>query len=159
MNKPIMILPFLCFALTVPLQARLAVVASLPDFASIAAAVGGDKVDAMSIARGNANPHSVEVFPSYMARTARADLFIKSGLALDTWADPIIDGSRNNKLLVIDCSEGIRVLDKPSGKVDASRGDLHPDGNPHYWLDPRNGPVIAETIRRALVRKIGRAHV
>jgi ABC-type Zn uptake system ZnuABC Zn-binding protein ZnuA len=85
-----------------------------------------------------------------MAKAARASLFLKCGLALDQWADAIIDGSRNNNLMVIDCSSGINVLEKPTGKVDASKGDVHPFGNPHYWLDPSNGVVIAQNILEGL---------
>jgi zinc/manganese transport system substrate-binding protein len=133
-----------------PVGATVRIVASLPDLGSIASYIGGDKVEVASIAQANANPHSVEVFPSYMAKAARASLFLKCGLALDQWADAIIDGSRNNNLMVIDCSSGINVLEKPTGKVDASKGDVHPFGNPHYWLDPSNGVVIARNILEGL---------
>ena len=133
-----------------PAGATIRIVASLPDLGSIASYIGGNKVEVASIAQANANPHSVEVFPSYMAKAARASLFLKCGLALDQWADAIIDGSRNNSLTVIDCSTGIAVLEKPTGKVDASKGDVHPFGNPHYWLDPSNGIVIAENILEGL---------
>jgi zinc/manganese transport system substrate-binding protein len=133
-----------------PVGAPIRIVASLPDIGSIASYIGGDKVEVASIAQANANPHSVEVFPSYMAKAARASLFLKCGLALDQWADAIIDGSRNNNLMVIDCSSGINVLEKPTGKVDASKGDVHPFGNPHYWLDPSNGVVIAQNILEGL---------
>jgi zinc/manganese transport system substrate-binding protein len=129
-----------------PVGATIRILASLPDLGSIASYIGGDKVEVASIAQANANPHSVEVFPSYMAKAARASLFLKCGLALDQWADAIIDGSRNNNLTVVDCSAGISVLEKPTGKVDASKGDVHPFGNPHYWLDPSNGVVIAQNI-------------
>ncbi|MCB9366724.1 MAG: zinc ABC transporter substrate-binding protein [Calditrichaeota bacterium] len=130
--------------------ATLSVATSLPDFASIASYVGGDQVEAFSIARSTADPHSVEVLPTYMVRVSRADLFLKVGLGLDQWADQIIEGARNSKLKITDCSAGISVLEKPTGKVDAAMGDVHPDGNPHYWLDPQNGVQIAETIANAL---------
>ena len=138
-----------------PVGATVRIVASLPDLGSIASYIGGDKVEVASIAQANANPHSVEVFPSYMAKAARASLFLKCGLALDQWADAIIDGSRNNSLTVIDCSRGIDVLEKPIGKVDASKGDVHPFGNPHYWLDPSNGVVIAQNILEGLKKVDG----
>jgi ABC-type Zn uptake system ZnuABC Zn-binding protein ZnuA len=85
-----------------------------------------------------------------MVRVARADIYLKVGLGLDAWANPIIDGSQNARLLIVDCSKGIQVLEKPTGKVDASMGDVHPDGNPHYWLDPSNGAVVARAIAAAL---------
>jgi zinc/manganese transport system substrate-binding protein len=130
--------------------AKIRVAASLPDLASIAASVGGDAVEAFSIARSGANPHFVEVLPSYMIRVAKAQVYVKSGLGLDQWADAILDGSRNGSIRVVDASEGVRVLEKPSGKVDASMGDVHPQGNPHYWLDPENGIRIAANVRDAL---------
>ncbi len=130
--------------------AQLKVAAALPDLGSIASYIGGDKVDVFAIGRNNANPHAVEVLPSYMIRVSRAAVYLKVGLALDQWSDAIIDGSRNNKLIVADCSAGINPLQKPAGKVDASMGDVHPDGNPHYWLDPANGLIIAANVAAAL---------
>ncbi|HEX2612839.1 MAG TPA: metal ABC transporter substrate-binding protein [Fibrobacteria bacterium] len=130
--------------------AKIRVAASLPDLASIAASVGGDAVEAFSIARAGANPHFVEVLPSYMIRVAKAQVYVKVGLGLDQWADAIVEGSRNGSIRVVDASSGIRVLEKPTGKVDASMGDVHPDGNPHYWLDPENGIRVAANIRDAL---------
>ena len=142
---------FLCLAV-VPATAKVKVAASLPDLASIAAYVGGDQVEVFSIARSNANPHLVEVLPSYMIKVSRVAIYFKAGLALDPWADAILEGSRNPKVDVVDCSAGVRVLDKPTGKVDASMGDVHPQGNPHYWLDPANGSVIAERVKEALAK-------
>jgi ABC-type Zn uptake system ZnuABC Zn-binding protein ZnuA len=128
------------------------IAASIPDLGSIASYIGGDKVEVFSIAKNNSNPHFVEVLPSYMIKVSRAAVYLKVGLALDQWADQIIDGSRNNKLTTVDCSNGISVLDKPSS-VTAAMGDVHPQGNPHYWLKPSNGIVIANNIVEAL-RKI-----
>lgn len=126
------------------------VAASIPDLASIAAAVGGSRVEAVAIARGDANPHSVEVLPSHMAKVARARVYLKVGLGLDGWADAIVRGSRNRNLDLVDASHGVEVLEKPEGKVDASMGDVHPEGNPHYWLDPANGLVVARNVAEAL---------
>lgn len=130
--------------------APIRIVAALPDLGSIASYIGGDKVAVSAIAKANSNPHSVEVFPSYMAQVSKASVYLKCGLGLDQWSDAIIDGSRNNKIVAIDCSEGIAVLEKPAGKVDASMGDVHPFGNPHYWLNPENGIVIAQNISAVL---------
>ncbi|HVP07185.1 MAG TPA: metal ABC transporter substrate-binding protein [Candidatus Acidoferrum sp.] len=132
--------------------AKVKVVASSTDLASIAREVGGALVDVNSIGQGKSNLHFVEMLPSYMLQVSKADLYLKIGLAMDQWADGIIDGSRNDKLTVVDCSKGIDVLEKPSGKVDASMGDVHPDGNPHYWLDPRNGKIIADNILEGLTK-------
>jgi zinc/manganese transport system substrate-binding protein len=130
--------------------AKIMVGASLPDLASIASSIGGSRVETFSVARSTSDPHSVEVLPSYMVRVSRADVYLKVGLGLDQWADQIVDGSRNARLQIVDCSRGISILEKPMGKVDASMGDIHPGGNPHYWLDPSNGIVIARNIAEAL---------
>lgn len=135
-----------------PLSAKVKVAASLTDLASIASYIGGDQVSVFSIAKANSNPHFVEVLPSYMIKVSRVDVYLKAGLALDQWADAIIEGSRNNHVAVVDCSAGVDVLDKPTGKVDASMGDVHPQGNPHYWLDPANGGIIADHVRDALAK-------
>ena len=136
----------------VSVHAKVKVAASLTDLASIAAYIGGDEVEVFSIAKANSNPHFVEILPSYMIKVSRVAVYLKAGLALDQWADQIIEGSRNNKLEVVDCSQGVDVLEKPSGKVDASLGDVHPQGNPHYWLNPANGIKVAENVRDALKR-------
>jgi ABC-type Zn uptake system ZnuABC Zn-binding protein ZnuA len=125
---------------------RLRVVASTTDLASIAATVGGERIEVTAIARPNSDVHRVEVLPSYMVRVSRAQLYLKVGLALDAWADQVIDGSRNAKLTVVDCSRNITPLDRPTGRVDGRGGDVHPDGNPHYWLDPRNGAAVAADL-------------
>lgn len=136
----------------VPSFAATMVAASVPDLASIASAIGGDRVEVFSVAKASQNPHSVEVLPSHMIKVARARVFLKVGLGLDGWSDAIVSGSRNRSIDLVDCSKGVDVLEKPQGKVDASMGDVHPEGNPHYWLDPRNGQIMARTIADALVK-------
>jgi zinc/manganese transport system substrate-binding protein len=137
-------------ALPTPAARAVTVVASTNDLASIAASVGGDRVQVAAIARPNADVHRVELLPSYMVRVSRAQLYLKVGLGLDLWADGIIAGSRNARLQVADCSQGVRILERPTGRVDASMGDVHPHGNPHYWLDPANGAVVGRTVAEAL---------
>jgi ABC-type Zn uptake system ZnuABC Zn-binding protein ZnuA len=132
--------------------AKVKVVSSTTDLAAIATAVGGDAVEVSSIGRGTSDPHFVEVLPSYMVRVKKAQVYLRVGMDLDRWAQPIIDGSRNSKLVVVDCSKGIPPLEVLTGKVDASMGDIHGRGNPHYWLDPDNGMVIASNIAEAFTR-------
>jgi zinc/manganese transport system substrate-binding protein len=127
-------------------SAGLKVVASTSDLAEFTKAVGGGKVDVDFIVRGTQNPHFIEVKPSYMMKLKSAQAFVIVGMQLELWAPQIIDGSRNSNLLLIDCSRNIDKLEIPAGKVDASQGDVHPAGNPHYWLDPENVPLILSTI-------------
>ncbi len=140
----------LLLCLTTSAQAKVKIVASSSDLASIATFVGKDLVEVSSIGQGRSNLHFVEVLPSYMLKISKADIYLKNGLALDQWAQSVIDGARNSKLVVVNCSKGIPVLEKPTEKVTALMGDVHPDGNPHYWLDPRNGKIIAANIVEGL---------
>jgi zinc/manganese transport system substrate-binding protein len=151
MKKLVLFCAALAFMVT-SAHAKLRVGAATNDLASIAASVGGAEVEVFSLASAGADPHRVEALPSSMMKVARAQLFLRVGLGLDQWADAIVDGSRNAKLVVVDCSAGVHVLEKPEGKVDASMGDVHPYGNPHYWLDPRNGAIVARTIAEAFAK-------
>jgi len=108
--------------------------------------IGKDKVKADFLCRGDQDPHFLEVMPSYMVKLRNADIMFKIGLGLEMWSQQLLDGARNNKIKVIDLSEKISKLEVPSGKVDASHGDVHPNGNPHYWLDPENGKIMAKEI-------------
>ena len=140
-----------------PARAQVKVVTSLPDLASIATLIGGDQVDAFSIATGYQNPHFVDPKPSYILKLARADVFVTVGLDLEIgWTPPLLNSSRNAKIQkggdgYCDASIGIHLLQVP---VSASReqGDIHIYGNPHYWLDPLNGKIVAQNIFDALVR-------
>ncbi len=132
---------------------KVKVVTSTSDLAAITREIGGNLVKVESIARGNQDPHYIEVLPSHMLKVKRADIYLKVGMELDLWADKIIGGSRNRDLVIVDCSENIKAREIPTGQIDASMGDIHRFGNPHYWLDPLNGPVIAESIVRALSLK------
>jgi ABC-type Zn uptake system ZnuABC Zn-binding protein ZnuA len=125
------------------------VVTSLPDLADFVKQIGGDKVSVDCIVRGDQNPHFVEVKPSYMMKLKSADVFFVIGMELEMWAPQLVDGSRNDKLMVVDLSRDIHKLEVPS-RVDASQGDVHRFGNPHYWLDPRNVHVIMDEMVEAL---------
>jgi zinc/manganese transport system substrate-binding protein len=131
-------------------NAGINVVASSSDLASIAEDIGGDLISVKYIEDGRSDPHYVEVLPSYMVMVSRADLYLEIGLGLDFWAQPIIDGSRNGRLKIVDCSKGVEVLEKPVRTVNASMGDVHPEGNPHYWLNPANALIIARNITDGL---------
>jgi zinc/manganese transport system substrate-binding protein len=132
-------------------QASIKVVTSLPDLADLVRQVGGDKVTVDYIVRGDQNPHFVEVKPSYMMKLKSADLFVTIGMELELWAPQIVDGSRNASLTIVDLSQRITKLEVPA-KIDASQGDVHKFGNPHYWLDPRNARPMVEEIIAALIK-------
>lgn len=130
---------------------KINVVASTTDLAAIAKTIGDNRIKVISIATGKQDHHHVEVLPSYMLKVKKADIYLKVGLELDLWANQIIDGSRNRKLKIVNCSENIKPLEVPTTKIDASMGDIHKMGNPHYWLDPENGKIIADNITKALI--------
>src|SRR5512140_29488 len=132
-------------------HAAVKVVTSLPDFADFVQQIGGDQVKVDYIVKGNQNPHFVEVKPSYMMKLKSADIFFIIGMELELWAPQIIDGSRNDKLLVVDLSREIQKLEVPT-RLDASQGDVHRYGNPHYWLDPRNVHVILDEMVSAMAQ-------
>jgi len=129
--------------------AKLRVVTSSADLASITREVGGELVDVTSIARGYQDPHFVEPKPSFLLLLKNADLLMVIGLDLEIgWLPPLIDQSRNAKIRpgssgYLDVSRGVEILDRPAGAVNRSMGDVHPLGNPHYWLDPANAVRIA----------------
>lgn len=130
-------------------SANLKVITTTADLASIASAVGGNLVSASSLITGSRDAHRIEAKPSYMSRTAGANVFIAIGLDLEIgYERAILDGSGNRRVAIgapghIYASDFAYVLEKPSGAVTRAQGDIHPYGNPHIWLDPFNGRQIA----------------
>jgi ABC-type Zn uptake system ZnuABC Zn-binding protein ZnuA len=133
-------------------QEPLRVVATIPDLADIARQVGGDRVQAESIAVGVQDPHYVDPKPSFVVKLNRADAFIQVGLDLEIgWVPPLLNQSRNSRIQrggegFIDASEVVEILERPTGPVSRAEGDIHIYGNPHYWLDPLNGKRIAARV-------------
>jgi len=147
-------------------QDKLNVVATTEDLAAIAREVGGDKITVESIARGYQDPHFVEAKPSFILKLQKADLLIAVGRELEIgWLPPLVTQSRNRKIQVgaegyLDASAKARILDIPTGQVTRAEGDVHPQGNPHYWLDPENGKIVARSIADKLsqIRPTDRAY-
>jgi ABC-type Zn uptake system ZnuABC Zn-binding protein ZnuA len=138
-------------------QEKINILTTTSDLKSIAEFIGGDKVKVGSLAKGYQDPHFVEAKPSFMIKAKKADLFIRVGLELEIgYEELIIDGSRNSKIRIgqlghLDASEGALLLEVPTTtKIDRSMGDVHPMGNPHYWLDPLNAKIIASNIAERL---------
>ena len=141
-----------CLGMALPAVARIAVVTTTTDLAAIAREVGGDEVTVESIMTGRDDPHHIQLKPSDMLKVRRAQVLVKVGLALDFWIQPVMEAARNNTMLLVDASQGVSVLQKPTGGLDPTRGDIHPQGNPHYWLDPYNGTIIAHNIALGLAK-------
>jgi len=127
------------------------IVTTTADIAAIVKAIGGDRVAVESIAKGYQDPHFVEAKPSFVRVVNRARMLFNVGLELEVgWLPLLIQGARNPSMTVVDLSSGIAVLEKPSGPVSRAQGDVHPLGNPHYWLDPRNGVIMARRVTQEL---------
>jgi ABC-type Zn uptake system ZnuABC Zn-binding protein ZnuA len=135
-----------------PLQ----VMTATSDIAALAQEIGGDKVTVESIARGYQDPHFVEAKPSFLLKLRKTDLLMVVGLELEIgWLPPLITQSTNPKIQVggpgyFDASRFAQILEMPTGQVTRAEGDVHPLGNPHYWLDPQNGLRIAKGIQDKL---------
>ena len=146
----------LLLALPARAAAPLRVVATLPDLAALAREVGGDQVRVVGMALPSQDPHFVDARPSLVLDLARADLLLLAGLDLEIgWLPVLVTGSRNARIQkgaagYLDCSTFVQVLEVPSGPIDRSMGDIHPGGNPHYLLDPRQGLAVARGISARL---------
>jgi ABC-type Zn uptake system ZnuABC Zn-binding protein ZnuA len=136
-----------------PLQ----VCATVPDLGNLAQDIGGDQVKITVFAKSQEDPHFVEARPSFIKALSQADLFLQIGLELEIgYAPVLLQNARNSRVLTgapgyIDCSKVITRMDVPAGVVDRSMGDVHPEGNPHYMLDPLNGLRVARLIRDRLI--------
>jgi zinc/manganese transport system substrate-binding protein len=133
-------------------QSKLNIVTTTEDLASIGREVAGDRATVESIARGYQDPHFVEAKPSFILKLQKADLLIAVGRELEIgWLPPLIQQSRNGKIQpgaagYLDASLGATILEIPTGNITRAMGDVHPLGNPHYWMDPENGKRIAKEV-------------
>ena len=141
-----------------PAHAAINVVASTEDLAALAREVGGDRVKVEAIARGYQDPHFVEAKPSFILKLHAAQLLVVVGRDLEIgWLPPLITQSRNANIQpgsdgYLDASVSARILEIPTGQITRAMGDVHPLGNPHYWLDPENGRRIAQAVQQRLAK-------
>jgi ABC-type Zn uptake system ZnuABC Zn-binding protein ZnuA len=132
---------------------KIDVVTATEDLAAISREIGGDRVNVDSIAKGYQDPHFVEAKPSFLLKLQKASLLEVVGLQLEIgWLPPLQTQSRNNKIQVgaagyLDLSQFCQILEIPTGQLTRAMGDVHPLGNPHYWLDPENGRRIAKAMQ------------
>jgi ABC-type Zn uptake system ZnuABC Zn-binding protein ZnuA len=137
-------------------EAAIKVIATTQDLAAIVSEIGGDKVTVDSIAKGYQDPHFVEAKPSFIIKLHSADLLVVVGRELEVaWLPALITQSRNAAIQpggagYLDASQTVRILDIPTGQITRAMGDVHPSGNPHYWLDPANGRLIAKAVQNKL---------
>jgi zinc/manganese transport system substrate-binding protein len=153
MLKKIAVLAALCAAaLPIHAASKLNVMTTTEDLAALAREVGGDLIAVDSIAKGYQDPHFVEPKPSFLLKLQKADLLVAIGLQLEIgWLPPLITQSRNPKIQpaqpgYMEVSKFCNILEIPQGQVTRAMGDVHPLGNPHYWLNPDNGRRIAKGL-------------
>lgn len=156
-NKTLICLFLFFFTVSSGAYAEVNVVTTVPDLASIAKEIGGDKVKVKSFAKGYQNPHYVDAKPSFIVDLNKADFLIYIGLDLEQgWLPILVTGARNSKINTpnrggnLDTSTLVPLLDVATVKVDRSHGDIHPGGNPHFLLDPRNALKVASGIAERL---------
>src|SRR5256884_7046539 len=156
MKRIALFLAALSLLATTVSAAPLKVVTTIQALASLTKEVGGDRVDVASIARGYQAPHFVEPKPSFLFLLRNAELLEAVGLELEIgWLPPLLDQSRNPNILpgqkgYLDLSQGVEILDRPGGTINRSMGDVHPLGNPHYWLNPANAVRMGIEITNKL---------
>jgi len=161
MRRPILVVPMMLIAIGLLVDGpraanKVRVVASTTDLKALTESVGGNLVEVESLARGPQNLHDIEVRPSLMLKLRRADLLVRNGAGGDPWVEPLLMGGQNSQIFpgapgYVDASVGVKIL-PPSGPVDRARGDVHPEGNPHYTLDPTNAAPVTQNIVDGLKR-------
>jgi zinc/manganese transport system substrate-binding protein len=135
---------------------KITVICTLPTLKALTEEVGGTRVDVVALARGDQDPHFVTPTPVLMRRTRDAALFVENGFSLELWADEVVNGSGNSRIAKgspgrVVASAGVAALEIPS-VLSREMGDIHPQGNPHVWLDPLLAKQEADNIAEALKR-------
>src|SRR5213596_3355526 len=142
-------------AFVLPAHAKLNVVATLPDFGSLAREIGGDKVNVTVLAQPTEDSHFVDARPSFVVSMRSADVLIDGGAELELgWLPPLLQNARNPKIEIgkpgrVQASQGIRLMNVPTN-VTRAAGDVHALGNPHFMSDPIIAKAVAQHIAQAL---------
>src|SRR5438477_12410967 len=153
MKKILLILSIVLCAFSA--QAKINVVATLPDLGSLARDIGGDNVSVTVLAKPTEDPHFVDARPSFVVALRSADLLIDGGAELELgWLPPLLQNARNPKLDIgkpgrVQASQGIRLMNVPTN-VTRAAGDVHALGNPHFAADPIIAKAIAQHIAQSL---------
>ena len=152
--KKILVLLFTALACGFSAQAKLKVVATLPDFGSLAREIGGDKIDIVVLAKATEDPHFVDARPSFVVSLRNAEVLIDGGAELEIgWLPPLLQNARNPKIEVgkpgrVQAAQGIRLMNVPTN-VTRAAGDVHALGNPHFTVDPIIAKAIAQHIAQS----------
>ena len=140
----------LCAA-AAPAFAGLNVFACEPEWGALAREIGGDKASVYVASTALQDPHRIEARPSLIARARSADLAICTGAELEIGWMPLVQTQSGNPKIqrgqpgYFEAASVVPMLEKPE-KVDRAMGDVHPGGNPHIHLDPRNIARVAAAL-------------
>jgi len=151
----LIIIACLCLTTALAAHAKVNVVATLPDYASLAREIGGDNVDVTVLAKPTEDPHFVDARPSFVVKLREADVLIDGGAELEVgWLPPLLQNARNPKIEVgqpgrVEASQGIRLMEVPAA-LSRAAGDVHAMGNPHFMVDPIIAKAVAQHIANAL---------
>src|SRR5438309_1392339 len=152
--KKILLILCTILACAVSANAKLNVVATLPDFGSLAREIGGDKIDILTLAKPTEDPHFVDARPSFVVSLRSADVLIDGGAELEIgWLPPLLQNARNPKIEIgkpgrVQASQGIRLMNVPTN-VTRAAGDVHALGNPHFMTDPIIAKAVAQHIAQS----------
>jgi zinc/manganese transport system substrate-binding protein len=152
--KKILAILLTTLASALPAHATLNVVATLPDFGSIARTIGEDKVAVTILAKPTEDPHFVDARPSFVVSLRNADVLIDGGAELEIgWLPPLLQNARNSKIDIgqpgrVVASQGIRLMNVPTN-VTRAAGDVHALGNPHFMTDPIIAKAVAQHIAQS----------
>ena len=149
----------LTLATSRPASAKIQLLTTLPDLAFLAREVGGDRVEVDSLLSGLENPHFVDARPDLIRKVAQADIVCAVGMELEAgWLPRVLQKSGNSKVQTggsgfCELGSTVSILQKPTGPVDRSMGDVHPNGNPHFWISPlalaESGKALIQVLERA----------
>lgn len=134
---------------------KIRVVGTIPDYASLAKEIGGNRVKSEALIKGTQDPHFADALPSHIIRLNRADILISTGLGLEGgWLPALLRNARNRKIQTggrgfLDASQYVELKDIPAS-IDKSMGDVHPGGNPHFYTAPDQLFLIARAIKNRL---------
>ncbi len=142
-------------------QDKLNIICSFSHFATIAEFIVGEYGDVQFISQGDQDPHFVPPSPKFALLLNGADMWVTTGLDLETWAATLLDKARNKKIMdgeigFVSASDGVRMLQVVE-VVSRTEGDIHTMGNPHVHTGPLNWKVIARNITIGL-KKLDPAH-
>lgn len=156
--KRIFSILILCTLFCIRGNAAIKVVTSIGELAWVAKEIGQDRVAVEPLLSGVENPHYVETIPDFIRKVADAQVVCVVGLDLEIgWMPKVLSRSGNAKVQpggigYCEAGKSITVLEKPTGAVDRSMGDVHPSGNPHFWLSPIQLEESSKEVLATLIR-------